>query len=75
MNERRQAVVREAFNKFDFDGNGIISIDDVKRQYNASQHPDVRAGRKTEEEVYIEFLDTFEQHHSLKVNLHVLITT
>ena len=60
MNERRSVIVREAFAKFDNDGNGNISIEDVKRYYNASQHPDVRAGRKTEEEVYVEFLDTFE---------------
>ena len=29
-------------------------------------HPDVKSGKKTEEEVLSEFLDTFELHHSLK---------
>ena len=28
-------------------------------------HPDVKLGKKTEEEVLIEFLDTFEMHYSL----------
>jgi hypothetical protein len=34
-------------------------------KYNAKLHPDVRSGKKHEEEVLVEFLDTFEQHHSL----------
>ena len=33
--------------------------------YNAKKHPDVIKGKKTEEEVLGEFLDTFEMHYSL----------
>jgi hypothetical protein len=33
--------------------------------YNAKSHPDVRQGRKTEQEVLNEFLDTFQLHYSL----------
>jgi hypothetical protein len=29
-------------------------------------HPEVRAGKKTEDEVLTEFLDTFQLHHALK---------
>lgn len=35
--------------------------------YNARGHPDVRAGKKSEDEVLGEFLDTFEMHFSLNV--------
>ena len=28
-------------------------------------HPDVRSGKRTEDEVIIEFMETFERHHSL----------
>lgn len=35
--------------------------------YNAKQHPDVKTGKKTEDDVLMEFLETFEQHHSLMV--------
>jgi len=33
--------------------------------YNAKSHPDVKNGRRTEEEILGEFLDTFEQHHAM----------
>lgn len=46
--------------------------------YNAKQHPDVKSGKKNEEEVLGEFLDTFEMHHANLViissfNLNFLI--
>jgi hypothetical protein len=50
----------------DKNGNGIIEVDDIKATYSAKQHPDVKSGKKTEEEVLSEFLDTFELHHSIK---------
>jgi len=30
--------------------------------YNARSHPDVKSGKKTEDEILTEFLDTFEDH-------------
>ena len=38
---------------------------DIEGVYNAKLHPDVKAGRKTEQDVLQEFLDTFELHFSL----------
>ena len=35
--------------------------------YTAKMHPDVRSGKKTEDEVLGEFLDTFEVHHATHV--------
>jgi hypothetical protein len=32
--------------------------------YDASRHPDVKTGKKTEDEILIEFLETFEMHHN-----------
>lgn len=66
MNNFRKQLVRKAFEKLDKNGNGIIEIDDIKGVYSAKFHPEVKAGKKTEEEVLFEFLDTFELHHSLK---------
>ena len=67
MNDARKALVKRAFVKLDRNGNGIVELDDIKGVYNASHHPDVRAGKKTEDEVLGEFLDTFEMHHSVFV--------
>jgi hypothetical protein len=47
----------------DKDGNGQLDINDIKGTYNASKHPDVIQGKKTEAEVLGEFLETFEDHH------------
>ena len=32
--------------------------------YTAKSHPDVLSGKKTEDDILGEFLDTFEQHHA-----------
>lgn len=66
MNPFRKQLVRKAFDKLDKNGNGIIELDDIKSVYNAKFHPEVKAGKKSEDEVLAEFLDTFELHHSLK---------
>ena len=49
-----------AFDRLDSDGNGMIDGDEVANCYDASRHPDVVSGRKTEEEVLREFLTTFD---------------
>lgn len=66
MNNYRKALVKRAFDKLDRNSNGVIELDDIKSFYNAKLHPDVKAGKKTEDEVLSEFIDTFELHHSLK---------
>jgi len=58
--------VIEAYKKLDKDGSGEITIKDLKGVYNARNHPDVKSGKKTEDDVLYEFLDTFELHASLR---------
>ena len=41
-----------------------MDYEDIKDVYNASRHPAVLEGRKTEREVLEEFLSTFEMHLS-----------
>lgn len=65
MNQFRKNLVKQAFTKLDSDGSGIVEIDEVKQIYNASRHPDVIAGKKTEDEVLGDFLETFELHHNI----------
>ena len=55
----------KAFKKLDRDNSGVVEINDLKGVYNAKQHPDVKSGRKTEDEILAEFLDTFEIHYSI----------
>lgn len=65
MNQVRKNLVKRAFDKLDKNGNGIVELDDIRGVYNAKNHPDVKLGKKTEDEVLTEFLDTFEMHYSL----------
>jgi len=44
----------------DRDGSGNITIDDIKDIYTAAEHPDVIAGKKTEQQILVEFLTNFE---------------
>mgnify|MGYP000353094827 CR=1 FL=1 len=68
LNPSRRKIVGQAFNKLDKDGNGYIDINDIRGVYSAKTHPDVLAGKKTEEQILLEFLETFETHHNLRNN-------
>lgn len=68
MTSTRKQVVEMAYKKLDKDGNGWIDINDVRGVYNAKQHPDVKSGKRTEDDVLKEFLATFEMAHSIRNN-------
>ena len=60
LSEPRQAVVDQAWAKFDADGSGQITIEDLQNGgYNAAEHPKVQSGEMTEEDVFSEFLGAF----------------
>jgi hypothetical protein len=65
MNQRRKKLALQAFDKLDSDKSGVIEINEIKYLYNVKNHPDVKSGKKTEDEVYGEFLETFETHHNI----------
>ena len=66
MNKRREGIVRKAFKVIDTDKSGVLDINDIKGRYNAKKHPDVIAGKQTEEDILYEFLDTFEESYSIR---------
>jgi Ca2+-binding EF-hand superfamily protein len=49
MNPARKKIVLQAFKKLDKDGNGWIDITDIRGVYNATKHPDVLSGKKSED--------------------------
>jgi hypothetical protein len=65
MNQFRTNLAKRAFAIMDKDKSGVLDISDIRQTYNAKFHPDVKAGKKTEDDILMEFLDTFEQHYSL----------
>merc|ERR1712070_939966 len=62
MNAARKKVALRAYTIMDKDKSGLVDINDIRQTYNAKQHPDVLKGKKTEDEILAEFLDTFEDH-------------
>jgi len=65
MNGFRKAIAQKAFKIMDKDKSGVLDINDIRQNYNAKMHPDVKSGKKTEDDILMEFLDTFEQHYSM----------
>lgn len=63
MNQFRENIARKCFKILDRNSSGTIDINDVRQNYNAKNHPDVKSGKKSEDEVLSEFLDTFEDHY------------
>jgi len=73
INNFRKKLVEQAFKKFDRDGSGSVTIDDLKGLYSARFHPDVKAGKKTEDQVLKEFLNTFEAYSDIQVNFKICV--
>jgi hypothetical protein len=44
----------------------VVDAEDLKDRYSASRHPDVVQGKKTEEQVLMDFIETFEIHHNIR---------
>ena len=65
MNDFRKNIVKKVFDKLDKNKNGTVELEDIRGIYNAKKHPDVLSGKKSEDEILAEFLDTFEYHFSL----------
>lgn len=65
MSQGRLALAKRAFQKLDRDGSGVVDINDIRGVYNASKHPDVLSGKKSEDQIFNEFLETFETHHNI----------
>lgn len=65
MNQFRQNLCERAYRTLDVNMDGQISLIEFQNKYNAAQHPDVRSKKKTEKEVLLEFMNTFQQHHNM----------
>lgn len=60
-------MVQKAFQKLDKDKSGFITFADLEGVYDPSRHPEVLKGKKSKEDVYLDFLQTFESYSDLKV--------
>jgi hypothetical protein len=68
MNEFRKKLVIQAFNNLDINKRGDLTIGDLKNKFDATKHPDVKAGKKRSDDVLAEFVKTFELVYDYHVN-------
>jgi|DEB0MinimDraft_12_1074336.scaffolds.fasta_scaffold11532_2 calcyphosin len=65
MNQRRSDLVKQA-HQFLADRTGAeLQVENCKDLYDAKRHPDVIQGKRTLDNVMVEFIETFEAHHNL----------
>ena len=74
MNQKRLVAVKQAFNFLSDKCGGRFTVDYVKKVYDATRHPDVIQGKRTAENVLVEFIETFEVHHNLGGNESTYVT-
>jgi Ca2+-binding EF-hand superfamily protein len=60
LSEERLALVHMAFDILDTDKSGFIDAEEISEKYDCTRHPDVLAGRRTPEQIMLEFLNTFD---------------
>ncbi len=60
MNERRRALVHLAFKKLDKTGDGIVTVDDLKVNYDVTHHPNYKSRSQTRDEILLEFLGQWD---------------
>ena len=66
--EERKIKIIEAFIRIDLDKKGFTEIIFLKNIYNAQEHPEVKMGRKNENEIYNEFIYTLDCFINYKEN-------
>lgn len=63
MNTRRKLLVMQAFEVLDsIKRDGVVTLDELMRKYNAKRHPQVLAGEITEKQALMAFVSIWDTH-------------
>jgi Ca2+-binding EF-hand superfamily protein len=60
LNARRRTLILLAYDVLDKDGSGVVDIKDIQAAYDVSEHPEVKAGKKTPDEALEDFMAQWE---------------
>uniref|UniRef100_A0A8D0BDX2 Calcyphosine n=1 Tax=Salvator merianae TaxID=96440 RepID=A0A8D0BDX2_SALMN len=60
MSKARTEIIREAFQKLDRTGDGLVTVEDLRGVYNCHAHPKFKSGEWSEDQVFRAFLDSFD---------------
>ena len=64
MNNFRRNLIEEIFNTFEPNQNGFVHINKINQLFNPDDHPDVLKKVKSPDEIYNEFVETFDGNHN-----------
>ena len=64
MSKSRRELIEKIFESFEPDKEGIVHIDRLNEYFNPEGHPDVIKGIRKPQEIYNEFMETFEGNHN-----------
>lgn len=60
MNDARKIWVRAAYDKLDVTKDGRVTLEDIAQIYDASEHPEVKEGKKTPDQIFAEFMSQWD---------------
>lgn len=69
ISPERQNIIQNIYNQFNKDNNGKALISEIKLLFNSRKHPAVISGKKSEGEIFGEFLDNIESYKEYLENL------
>jgi len=69
VSPNRKLIIQKIYDNFNKDNNGKVSINEIKLSFNARRHPDVISGKKSEGEIFWEFLDNIESYREYLENM------
>ena len=69
INEKREFIIQKLFEKL-HKGNGYVLINDLKKSFNATNHPDVINQIRNQDEIFLDFFDSLEIFKEYNGNLN-----
>ena len=65
LSKFRKDILKQVFDKIDKNETGTITVGQLREAYNPKEHPLVRQGKRSEDEILGDFIDSLEYHFSL----------
>ena len=69
FNINREMIIKNVFDSFSKDTNNKISIKNLKQRFKACNHPDVINQKKTEREIYYDFIESIDIFKNYRLHL------